>query len=880
MQIEYVDFSEDIFSRAVRENPALYVCETEAAANLQLARGRYEEIRQPLTAQSQFIDFNELKERLFARESIVLREEKLSVVLFELLKPGEKQKLGIENYNDIIEFSARFHRFYRELNEYRVEEITGLEGWQQDRYELVEELHQRYCERLEREGYTSPALSRSPAHYSPETAADFEYIVFINPLDLTPLEKDLMQRLDRDFSVEIYLQMPEDDYSLANLEFQGLTLPESWPGELNIYRAEEGTMQLASALMMAEPGMSTLFSPRLEDTDYARMLSSGLVKMDRCQKFSRSRIYRFLELTYKLMAASPLARGELALPELFQALSREFFRSYFSLSPDILEDCRRLLRDNYLYLDREMAAERMPSLEGIFAEVEHLHGLEEMPELVEYLDGLDLDCLSSPQFWNDVEQFYDALLELRALEDMELVSSWASYYKNPALGLLDRFLQYIEFKKIEPLTGEKEAGLELEELFAAPHIPRRHVLVLNASQNWLPAPRGRDFLLTEPQRRRLGLPTAEDERKKQRYYFMRHLLTCGRADVLAVEDSEANISPGAFLEELRFKYDLSWGNLPLGRSDYDRFYTSVFSAGSETADEGMIFSSGPDDIEDESPPRLEAGDFPRPGGYFGLGYYKYRRLEDCYYRFFLEQLMQLPDTIEEIRAPLKPITFGSMVHRMAERILQDMSVEDIEVARDDIEKAVDDVLEEFQLKIDHRFQEYYSIVIREDLVESLWEFFTGPDSPWPDSCEELEDLRIEHTPDHRDVLPFLKSELADFYLSGRIDLLLSNEDNDVIIDFKSGGGRGDQLNFYALLLEGRRDDTAEPGREKGPPAKYIYQIMERKFLHEPRGTEAEFAVDIESALREFVELERYEREYQSRCKNCPYKKICRVVSEL
>jgi len=184
--------------------------------------------------------------------------------------------------------------------------------------------------------------------------------------------------------------------------------------------------------------------------------------------------------------------------------------------------------------------------------------------------------------------------------------------------------------------------------------------------------------------------------------------------------------------------------------------------------------------------------------------------------------------------------------------------------------AVDQVLDEYRLKIDHRFKKYYQLVVREALIESLLRFPEDPESPLRRSREEIKELKTEFSPPGLKDRPYFASELVDFYLTGRLDLLLETETESIIVDFKSSSSirndHRDQLNYYALLLR-------EGFSETKPIHKFIYLVLENIFAVEPPGSELEFGREVKEELTAFVDSTRYTRD--SSCRWCSYTAICR-----
>src|SRR5690554_73908 len=113
MQIKFLDYQDNLFEKAI-DNKGARVYVFDNYGNLQKAREYYQ--RPFLEKQSLFISMDDLKENLFPTGRLVLREEKRTLLLYELLTREEKKSLGIVYYFDFIELAAGMFRFFAELN--------------------------------------------------------------------------------------------------------------------------------------------------------------------------------------------------------------------------------------------------------------------------------------------------------------------------------------------------------------------------------------------------------------------------------------------------------------------------------------------------------------------------------------------------------------------------------------------------------------------------------------------------------------------------------------------------------------------------------------------------------------------------------------------
>ena len=237
MQIKFLDYQDNLFEKAI-DNKGARVYVFDNYGNLQKAREYYQ--RPFLEKQSLFISMDDLKENLFPTGRLVLREEKRTLLLYELLTREEKKSLGIVYYFDFIELAAGMFRFFAELNEYLVEELEGLQGWQEEKYKLYRDLYERYCRRMEELGYTDSTLAFDFRYFDDYLLQGYEGITFVNILNFTPKEKLLLERLEEcGHGLELILQLAEEDYDRENFRIKSFTLPENPPTEIESYSTEE-----------------------------------------------------------------------------------------------------------------------------------------------------------------------------------------------------------------------------------------------------------------------------------------------------------------------------------------------------------------------------------------------------------------------------------------------------------------------------------------------------------------------------------------------------------------------------------------------------------------------------------------------------------------
>jgi len=867
MDFRYIDFSQNLFEEAITGEPAIYIFPN--SGDIKAARTTYN--REPLTVESKFLDWNSFKEMIFPVDQLVLKEEKLSIALFSLLNTDEKRFLNINEYSDVLEFSGLFHNYYLERAEYLVESWPVLEGWQKERLELIEKLRSRYLNWLKENNYSDRSLVYDINNFDPTGIKSFERIVVINPVETSPLEKEILKRLDRDFKVEIFLQLEKSHYSEEELRLEKFQLPEKLEVDLKLYTADEEIGQLASALKVAVENNAEMISPNLDKRNYRQLLSEKEIEVQSAISLTESSLYRFLNCCYNLLLNYELegnGLGLLPVNQLLKAINQPVISRYFDFDiKEVRSELNELIGQGYFYINGRLVTDKIAAIKPLFLIVNDFSEMADLTEMIDYLDSLELESLADPLYKDEIDQFYDGLIELTAIEKMGLAGNWKGFFNRSAQGLMDLILNYLSYKKITTNIDAEKERLTLQDFQLAPADRRDNLVILNASQGELPAGSSRSFLLNPEQREALGLPTARDEQNWQRYYFFRHIFTADKAVIFALNNQDENLAPGSLMEELKFKYGLEYRESPVKRSDYLKFFNNIFEDKT-----GYNFGSCE---REEYTTDLRQNLIEETGGRTSLTYYKYNRIKDCYHRYYLEHIIGFDAGMELPDKAMNPMVFGIMVHNLMDRAITELKPEimantaDLEAHSDRVEELVERIIDKYYLFYDQRFKGYYKEIIKPKLVASVFSFIEGLFRRLPaSSVDNLSDWdwKLEYTPENKGA-GFYQGDGMEFYLSGRIDLLIDTGQDQVLVDFKTGSGSVEQLDFYSLLL-----DNGDINKKK-----YIYNIMDELFQSANSDTGNEMAEKIRLELEDLTGAEYYKRIYKSRCERCPYLSICQVV---
>jgi len=882
VQIDYLDYREDLFSRVLAlaaDGPRVFLFDRQANM-VQAARSYELPFLQPA---SLFLTLRDFKERFFPPKRLILREEKLAVFFYELLTPAEREELGIDDYFDAIEPAAGFFTLYDEMSEYEIPDLTGLEEWQAKKYGILQSIRRRYLDRLDELGYTDATLAFDLSNFYEEPLREYIEIVLVNITAFTPKEKRLLRFLaDRGFKLRLLLQLSPGDFDEEQLCLTGVSFPENPGTEILLYQAGDDLLQLVNAIAVLEEEENAVVLDTDAGSSYHQLLTGGKIMVEGETGFYETKIYRFLAALYDLLQGAGERAGvlQVELNRLMQAVRLPEFRAYYNLDETSGIRLQELAAEGYAYFFAP------GEFRSVMNDLDRLRQVKTMKELCAFLSGLDLSLLNDRRLAKNITGYFDALLELDSLEELEIVSDWEKYFSQPALGLLRLALNYLRYKKVKPIRDPslEATAIRMTGLREAPDRPWETLVIINASHGVIPAVGGNNFLLTDGQRARLGLPAAKERKLAEKYAFFRPVFSSKKAIIFSLKNLEENLTPSSFVEELRLHYGLPLVEAPVKAGQLPAVTAGIFAvpdrAAAAAALDPAVMVAGPatpvgapgtagdgDTDRDSDWPPVEAMDF--PGKRFSLSYYKYKTLTECHFKFYLQYITGVEETITPLTGLetqiLSPPLFGSLVHELFAEVLN-RAGPGFSLSPETIEEIIwEKLVYSWGPKINDYFFKYYQELFLRKIKGSLQNLLAllrrrGEKNP-------IQDLKSEWRPRGTGA-PFYRHEMADVYLSGRIDLLLDTGDALRVVDFKTGAGDSSQLDFYALLLREATGTGARIERE-------IYDVLNEKIQAGAADGEEELAETIHKELTGLFTSRIYRGvEKPSLCRNCPWLDLC------
>jgi hypothetical protein len=857
VDFKYYNYQQDLFKEIIGQQAEVYLFQNYQ--DLKEAVRIYQP--QPLAEQSLFLTLKEFKERLLSSEKIVIKEEKLPLILFSVLTAAEKSELKLDNYQDIYQFSERFFAYFKLLQDYSLEGFEELTEWQKKRGNRLKEIKKRYQNKLDQLGYLDQLSLGEKENLNTGFLSDYQKINFFNILDFTPHFKDLLQKLNQNFEVELHLQLKKGDFDEDKLLLKEITMPKIAPSKIEIRKNNSNLKGLTALLEeLSETKTGTEIIDPAAEIAVADILSQELNLTD-YKSFGETPLYIFLESIYQLYQQGKKGSEILIeLKELYSLTGQDLFKNWLELDAAALIKIKDLIRDDYYYLDQELIKAELPALKKLLNFLKEIRKVKNIGNLLELLSGFS-DFLLEAQAKEITEKFNDSLLELKSIEEMGIVKSWQDYYSDPGAGLFALFLNHLKFKNIR--LFQTTEGLDFLSSDTAARKKRKKVLFNNCIQENFSLKKDGLFFLSEKQIQDNGLQLKHQKLLLKKYNFLRHIFSSEKAVIFTVENEDQNISPAVILEELALEYGLEFKNSKLKGLSEKEILNNLFNFDSEAE----LKANCSADFNQEL--KVESEDF---SSSFNFSYYKYKYLKDCYHRFYLEQLVRL-DTTLEIKPALSLMALGILTHTVfGELILyaRDNKVSPTEIEASVRKKIIKKSIKKNELKIDKDYLNYYNQIIFKSLDRSFIRFAELLQKYLP---QDYNNILVEWPQWNRKLQRYFKAAGIDFHLSGRIDLLLLNENDYFIIDFKTGSGDSKQLDFYSLMLRQNFKDQLPTDSSKA-----IYNVFAEDFEHSYHKIEKEdqLGAELKELSLELFTAGVYERIYKSRCQRCPYKEICRV----
>lgn len=858
IQFKFVSFKENLHKRVLEENrgtPILFVFPTQASKKqfIHLYQKGWD------FTPSEFMTMEEWKRSLFQVSMPILREDRRTIAFYRSLDAESRKFFKCHDYWQSIKLAHDFFEFWEEMNEERItdEQILGIlsedlyaQSWQEETFKQLQRIKRNYHNFLTEHNLTDMIFVAKNENLTFVSIQNFERIVIVNQFYFTGLEHNILNQFEKE--VVIYSQMPETHRNKDNLSIAADISPkdieDSKMQNITVVQTTDPFSMISELFsMLSESQISTIVDFHFQAQPYASFFSAEHFPTNSQVDFSNTSIYLFFEHCHTLLSSFIISKESSAplipIQTLLDAVSSKDFISYF-LGEQADEALQRrlqaytfeLIGDDYQYIDIDGSFfELHETPQGVrdvftrmFTLMKRFLTVKTIDDLVEIIDepgGIQISTLLSKteeEYSNIKEVFYTRLGNFAALEKVGVISDWEDFFSTKSrqnkditvsAGILRLFIEYLKPHKITFSINSADSR-RITTLEDTRNLEYKNIAVLNVIEGILPPVRRTPFLLSENQRKQLGLKTYEEIKRRDKYYFFRLLAQSTHPILFTYRNQDKDIERSSYIEELLLglpgKVKIEPANGECFTASYiDRYKnflhpTSPFVFPNNKLPEREDFYAIPFDMQ---------SDFPQHQ--IVATYYDWQVLEADPFMFYLQNVMEIKPREIEVIQDFSEKFIGIIAHDIFAWIWKHL----IEVyhgnrihhnflytAKNYVDKAFHSVTQQrkdIYYKTPHNYSRYYfNEIFAPILKEGIRNFYLELHNNL-----QLSDKKILLLPEREESIQReffrLQSNLV-VYLKGRADLRIETDHKKYIFDYKTGSSKDKkkyetQLLIYALL---------------------------------------------------------------------------------
>ncbi len=833
-----------------------------------------------LMKQPKIIGLKEFKTNLFLSDKITLREEKQVIAFYRALTSKNKADLGVANYYDVIDIAANFLNFFKLLKEYRIKEVTGLRPWQERIYKIFLEIEKNYLNFLDEKNYIDPIFIIDEKNFTLKTLKGYKEVIFYNKLYFTELEKWIIEKLEENgFEVVLKLQLNKDEFDEDNLSLKDITwksqhINAKKTPKIDIYTVDDEFGELLKLIDLNAEREIDIFDSNNENYKYNNFFNQT-------KYISKLPIFSLLEGIHRLLSTLEIIDNEIAI-ELYtvaEILKWEEVSKYYDIRLKELESLKNMIKEGYKYLTKYIIAEKLGDTHfvmRIFEDIEVMKKYESLEEWVEKIT-FSKELLGELLGEENIGKYFEALSEIAVIEELDIVNEWKGFfgYGKKSEGLLKLILKYLEFKEVKNtnLTNMKKSSLE--EIETRQY---KKLVLINTTDNYIPSKRINTFLLTEQQKKNLGIKSWEYERLEEKYNFFRGILSSEEVTILGIKNEKINSAISPFVEELLVEEKVKSVHLNQEKENYlEIMKLNIEREALKNNNKNGIAGEPPKEM------RFDIEELKKP---FKINAYLSEELFNCKYKANLRYLERLEKVEIEVEKNLTRREYGILAHELFEEVLNQMrqsgDYTPLELGRINTEKVIE-ILKEFvgkrRLKLPKLNEKYYEEIVYKNLANSVDKFFIEMSKEI--KGEKIFEIVVEKNLERRFEVEGKDGRGIEVVGVGKADLIIKTNKNEYIIDFKTGNLNELQLDFYGILHS----------KESSSILKYIFNVdkgtlekSEKIKLVEDEEAKQLMGIGggvknikvLEEELEQFFKGGKFKRKESSKCNRCEYLGICKV----
>ncbi|MDN5304966.1 MAG: hypothetical protein PWP46_1852 [Fusobacteriaceae bacterium] len=788
-----------------------------------------------------YISYTEFLNQIFVSDYIVLREEKPALFFYKTLSKEFKKKYNFTNYYDFIDMAYNIINFQSILKEYKIKELKNLENWQQDYINSITKEYEKFVKYINGKNYTIQSEIYNIENLNIEAIKNYENIVFIEKINITPFEKEYIKKLKEKFNIINYLFVSEKNFDKKNYKL--IDNFEVDKDKIEIY--ENKTVKESIAILLSKTKeVNSIYAYDIENLNFS--IYKEYIKVNKQNKFENSNLYYVVSQIYNILKNIVEIDKKRYIPikSLIEALYSIEVREYFDIKEEIVSYLYKYRDDGYLYIDENILTENKRYFQNEKSEklieiIELIRKLNDFKTLNEYIEYFSKEFnykkFENEKYPNIIAKYFESLSEIKSLIDI-FGDNWKGYFKNISEGLFRMILKYFRAKDIEIIN---ENVINIDKIENIPII-NDNIAILNVSSgNFLN--KNFDFLLSEKQKEENGIITYDEKKLIEKYKFYRMINFSKNIKIFSLKDEEIGLDRNPFLEELIIKYNLNINKIEI---DVDKIFVNNF----------RIENNEKNEFEDIHNIYVENSDF--KNNKLNLGSYTYMDLQKCKYKYFLKYIGEIHNQDIIINEEFSKKIVGIFFHMIMEKISKKIMDENVE---EYLNKLIKSYYKFIETKFPIEYEKYYKEIFIKHFEKNIIKFVYEMRKYIENSIETEKKVEKE----------IFEINNIKINMNGRIDAFIENSNKKIIIDYKTGSGDDLQLKFYEYLIGENVD-------------KYIYDLWKGELINQNKQNKKgeNKKLETEDILSEldFLNTGYYIRnDKKSICNNCEYIDICNEV---
>lgn len=857
MKFNYWELHDKLLEKISVENDSIYLCNNFSDKGL-LENSYKKDI---FSSNPIFLTLKEFKERVFLTDRFLLKEEKRTLLLYKALDLELKESLKIRNYYDFIDYGENFLSFYKELREESIENIHPLEPWQEKNFLIMTKLYENFIKLLDENSYMVPEFIETIEHLDLSYFKGYKKIVFVNIFNFTAMEKTLIKEIEKNFAVEFHLKMNKSDFNEKTLEFNEFNLDNFKNFNGKIYQVKdkfETKINLAWELYK-NPEILT-YSCDFENLNETLLSENIIIKNDK-PLFQETKLYNFLEIMNNLLNSKEVIKGEnfYKIDSFLNSIENKDFCRYFNIGK--LQEIffyETFLKNDYKYVNYRLFTENnktnlsIDSFSRVFGFLEKLNGFETITGFTDFLSNQDefFYKFFNEELYVDIfQKYFETLTEVKSIEMLNFNFIWTDFFDKTSISksIFKLILKYLKHKKLEK-TALSSYGTKILDFKEDSSLFHEKALIIDISNETYPPKAKSQFLLSNKQRKNLGLKTFEKEKNLLKYYFFQKISSMEEVTIYSLKNTELNIDSSSFVEELILHKNLIIEENQFSEKDLPSFVKGLFDDDSYLKKFDLSSDTLPKSIDDFK-------------NELYLGAYEYADMKECMYKFYINHIHKLSRYSREIDYDFENRTMGIIIHRLFEDLFKEYHNEflvgNFVVEREKIRSTFEKILKKELYKIPQELKLYFEEIIMNIYIDGVYEFFQK-------LTKLLENEVIDNFLEEKSAKKDILSEPITMGLKGRGDLIILGKNSSYIVDIKTGGSNDKQLPFYERLYFEEKDNVR----------KFIYNAWEKN-LEENNDIITTDELSVE--FREFLSKNKFQRaEKSATCRYCDFQNLCRM----